>query len=132
MVNLTARSNAPRQPMFWAAHVFSLGLWIGLRAWRPPAWWAVAITVFVFSACWFVSRRTWLARTLALATWFLLGAFLIQIRSRDPEDPYLVYFTDGQSITLTAHVIRAGYVAIQKKLSFPMDCHALCARNDEK
>lgn len=96
--------------MFWAAHVFSLGLWIGLRAWRPPAWWAVAITVFVFSACWFVSRRTWLARTLALATWFLLGAFLIQIRSRDPEDPYLVYFTDGQSITLTAHVIRAGYV----------------------
>src|ERR1039458_1529088 len=91
----------PRQPMFWAALALSLGLWTGIRAWRPPSWWAVAIAVFVLATLWFLPRRAWLAKTLALATWFLFGAFLIQIRGSPPEDSRLA--------TLTAHVIREGY-----------------------
>ena len=98
-----------RQPMFWVAVVFSLGLWIGTRAWRPPSWWAIAIAVFVLAACWFASRRAWLAKTLALATWFLFGAFLIQIRGSPPEDPRITVLSDGHSVTLIAHVIREGY-----------------------
>jgi competence protein ComEC len=99
----------PRQPMFWAALTLSLGLWTGIRAWRPPSWWAVAIAVFVLATLWFLPRRPWLARTLALATWFLFGAFLIQIRGSPPEDSRLATFTDDRPLTLTAHVIREGY-----------------------
>jgi competence protein ComEC len=69
----------------------------------------MAIAVFLLAACWFISRRTWMAKTLALGTWFLFGAFLIQIRGRPAEDPHLVEFSGGQTVTLTAHVIREGY-----------------------
>jgi len=99
----------PRQPLFWAAIFFSLGLCCGLRVWRPPAWWVIAIVVFVLGACWFVPRRTWLARTLALGAWFLFGALLIQVRGRPREDPHLNDFSDGQPVTLTADVVREGY-----------------------
>jgi competence protein ComEC len=82
---------------------------MGLRAWRPPTWWMIAIAIFLLAACWFVSRRTWPARTLALGTWFLFGAFLIQIHGRPAEDPHLAGFSAGQDVSLTAHVIREGY-----------------------
>src|ERR1700733_3778335 len=65
--------------------------------------------IFLIAGWWFVSHRTWLARVLALGTWFLFGAFLIQIRGRPVEDPHLAAFSNGQSVTLTAHVIREGY-----------------------
>ena len=95
--------------MFWASIAFSAGLCIGLRAWRPPIWWIVAIAVLLLAACWFLSRRAWAARTLALATWFLFGAFLIQVRGRPPADPRLAALSDGRPVTLVAHVIREGY-----------------------
>lgn len=102
----------PRQPLFWAAAMFSLGLWTGLRAWRPPIWWAIAIFAFCFAALWFLSRRSWIAKTLALATWFLFGAFLIQIRGQPPGDSRLAEFSDGKSVTLIAHVVRGGYAHV--------------------
>ncbi|MFZ1918879.1 MAG: ComEC/Rec2 family competence protein [Terriglobales bacterium] len=100
---------SPRQPLFLAAIVLSLGLWAGVRAWRPPAWWMIAILVFAIAALWFLSRRVWLAKALALAAWFLLGALLIQIRGRPADDPELFVLSDGRVVTLTAHVIREGY-----------------------
>ena len=106
---MTPAPKPPRQPLFWAAVVLSLGLWTGIRTWRPPAWWAIAIAVFVLAALWFLPRRAWLAKTLALATWFLFGALLIQIRGRPPEDTRLATLSDGGPVTLIAHVIREGY-----------------------
>jgi competence protein ComEC len=106
---LIRESKPPRQPLFWAAIVFSLGLWMGVRAWRPPVWWMIAILAFSFAALWFLSRRAWVARRLALAVWFLFGAFLIQIRGRPPDDPTLLALSDGRPVILTAHVIREGY-----------------------
>ena len=100
---------APRQPLFLAAIIFSLGLCAGVRAWRPPAWWMIAILVFALAALWFLSRRAWLAKALALAAWFLLGALLIQVRGRPADDPKLLTLSDGRVVTLTAHVIREGY-----------------------
>lgn len=47
----------PRQPLFWVALRFSLGLWTGVRAWRPPSWWVIAILTFVFTALWFLANR---------------------------------------------------------------------------
>lgn len=103
------QGESSRQPLFWAAVVFCMGLWTGLRAWRPPIWWAVAIGVFVFAALWFVRRRSWLGKSLALATWFLFGTLLIQIRGRPPVDPRFSVLADDHPVMLTAHVIREGY-----------------------
>ncbi len=100
---------AARQPLFWAAVTLSLGLWVGVRAWRPPSWWVIAVMGFVFAASWFVSKRGWLAKALSLGAWFLLGAFLIQIRGRPPGDSRIFVLADGQPVTITAHVMREGY-----------------------
>src|ERR1700691_4238582 len=82
---MTRDREPPRQPLFWAAVTFSLGLWTGARAWRPPSWWVIAVVAFVFAALWFLRRRAWLSKALCLGAWFLLGAFLIQIRGQRPD-----------------------------------------------
>jgi competence protein ComEC len=104
----------PRQPLFWAALAFSLGLWTGVRAWRPPSWWVIAILAFVFAALWFLANRAWLAKALALGAWFLLGAFLIQFRGQPPAElqrdaSRILTFADGREVTLSGRVIREGY-----------------------
>jgi competence protein ComEC len=104
----------PRQPLFWAAVAFSIGLWTGTRAWRPPSWWVIAVMAFVFAASWFLPRRAWLAKALSLGAWLLLGAFLIQVRSQTPAEPQpngdeILTLADGRAVTLTAHIIREGY-----------------------
>ena len=112
---MTHDRNPPRQPLFWAALAFSLGLWTGVRAWRPPSWWMVALVVFGLAASKFLAKRAWLAKTLSLAMWVLLGAFLIQIRTHSRNEnsantPAILDFADGRDVTLTAHVIKEGYV----------------------
>src|ERR1019366_5551210 len=106
---MTHKRKPPRQPLFWAALAFSLGLWTGVRAWRPPSWWVIAVVAFVFAASWFLPRRAWLAKALSLGAWFLLGAFLIQIRGQRQDDPRILALADGRAVTLTARVIREGY-----------------------
>jgi competence protein ComEC len=116
---MTHEREPPRQPLFWAAVTFSLGLWTGVRAWRPPSWWVIAAVAFVFAASYFLSKRTWLAKALSLGAWFLLGAFLIQIRGQQPaelqkdallqNDARILALADGREVTLTARVMREGY-----------------------
>ena len=111
---MTHEREPPRQPLFWAAVAFSLGLWTGVRAWRPPSWWVIAVAAFVFAASWFLPKRAWLAKALSLGAWFLLGAFLIQIRGQPPaelqQDGARIFaLADGREVTLTAHVMREGY-----------------------
>jgi competence protein ComEC len=106
---MTHDRKPPRQPLFWAALAFSLGLWTGVRAWRPPSWWVIAVVAFVFAASWFLPKRAWLAKGLSLGAWFLLGAFLIQIRGQHPGDPHILNLADGRAVTLTARVMREGY-----------------------
>jgi competence protein ComEC len=109
---MTRDPQPPRQPLFWGAVVFSLGLWVGVRAWRPPSWWMVAVATFVFAACLFLPKRAWLSKALSLGAWFLLGAFLIQIRGQgsiQPDDARLRDLTDGRVVTLTGRVMREGY-----------------------
>ncbi len=111
---MTRDQKPPRQPLFWAALAFSLGLWMGVRAWRPPSWWVIAVVAFVFAASWFLARRAWLAKALSLGTWVLLGAFLIQIRGQPPhelqrDDGRILALADGPAVTLTARVMREGH-----------------------
>ena len=106
---MTHDRKPPRQPLFWAALAFSLGLWTGVRAWRPPSWWVIALVAFVFAASWFLPKRAWLAKGLSLGAWFLLGAFLIQIRGQQQDDPRILALADSRAVTLTARVMREGY-----------------------
>src|ERR1700686_3835351 len=111
---MTHDRKPPRQPLFWAALAFSLGLWMGVRAWRPPSWWVLAVVAFVFAASWFLAKRAWLAKALSLGAWILLGAFLIQVRGQRTDklqqgDARLLALADGREVTLTARVIREGY-----------------------
>ena len=108
---MTHDRKPPRQPLFWAALAFSLGLWMGVRAWRPPSWWVIAVVAFVFAASWFLSKRAWLAKALSLGAWILLGAFLIQVRGQRTDklqenDARILALADGRPVTLTARVIR--------------------------
>jgi competence protein ComEC len=111
---MTHDRKPPKQPLFWAALAFAFGLWIGLRAWRPPSWWVIAVLAFILAASWFLSKRAWLAKALSLSVWFLLGAFLIQIRGqpsseRQRDEGRILALADGSEVTLTAHIIREGY-----------------------
>jgi len=106
---MTRDRKPPRQPLFWAALIFSAGLWTGARAWRPPSWWAVALVAFVLAATFFLAKRAWLAKGLALGAWFLAGALLIQIHNSPTTDPRLSEVTDGRAVMLTGHIIREGY-----------------------
>jgi len=111
---MTHDPKPPRQPLFWAAVAFSLGLWVGVRAWRPPLWWVIAVAVFVFAASWFLRKRAWLAKALSLGAWVLLGAFLIQVRGQRPDEASqdgarLFALADGRPVVLTARVLREGY-----------------------
>src|SRR5579859_386509 len=109
---MTREEKPPRQPLLWGAVAFSVGLWVGVRAWRPPSWWMIAVVAFVGAGWWFLSKRPWLSRTLSLGVWFLLGAFLIQIRGQGggrPESTRLDDLADGRVVTLTGRVMREGY-----------------------
>src|ERR1039457_1622195 len=111
---MTHDRNPPRQPLFWAALGFSLGLWTGVRAWRPPSWWVIAVVAFVLAAAWFLPKRAWLAKALSLGAWVLLGAFLIQIRGQAPhelqqDEARILALADGRAVALTARVMREGY-----------------------
>jgi hypothetical protein len=111
---MTHDRKPPRQPLFWAALAFSFGLRIGVRAWRPPSLWVIAVVAFVFAASWFLPKRAWMAKALPLGAWFLLGAFLIQVRGQQTDnhlqnDARILALADGRDVTLTARVIREGY-----------------------
>ena len=107
----------PPQPLFWAAVAFSVGLCTGVRAWRPPSWWVIAVVGFVFAASFFLTKRAWLAKALSLGAWFLLGAFLIQVRGQPlgdlrQNDAQIFALADGREVTLTANVMREGYARV--------------------
>jgi hypothetical protein len=94
-----------RQPLFWAALAFIGGIWIGPVAWRPPAWWLVAVVVFVGAAVYFLRRRPWFARGLTLGACVLMGAFAVQAPTGDSTPLWL---GDGREVTVTAHVTAEG------------------------
>jgi len=95
--------------MLWAALSYGLGIVAGVHAWRPASWWVVAAVAFSAAGLHFIRGRNWLAVTLALGAFFLAGALHIQLRgSTDALDTSLQPFADGQSVEMTAHVIRDG------------------------
>ena len=107
---MTCEQKPPRQPLFWAA------LALSLRDLGGSAGVAASVVVGdcggrVCSRGGLVSGANepgWLRRSL-LASWLLLGAFLIQVRGQRPDDPHILALADGRVVTLTGHVMREGY-----------------------
>src|SRR3954463_4191156 len=71
---------AARQPVFWAACAYSMGIIAGLYAWRPALWWIVGIAAFVLAAGYFNRRRPGFAWALGLSAFFFAGAVHLQMR----------------------------------------------------
>ena len=94
-----------RQPLFWAALAFAVGLCIGNVLWRPPLLWALAVAVFAAAATYFLNHRPLLARAFALGAAALAGPLALQVQ-RSTSNP--VWLGDGQEVTVTAVVIEEG------------------------
>ena len=105
----TFQIKSPRQPLIWAAAAHASGIVAGVYLWRPILWWVVAVTAFVAAAQYFAHRRGWLGWTLALSTFFILGALNVQVRDSVPRlDTSIQPYADGQDLHITAHVTRDG------------------------
>lgn len=100
---------APRQPVLWAAFAYSAGLVVGVREWRPAAWWVAACILFIASAAYFARKRVRIGWIVALGAFSLAGAFQIQARLASPRlDTTIQLFADRQPIQIVAHVIKEG------------------------
>jgi competence protein ComEC len=100
-----------RQPMFWAALAYALGIVVGFYAWRPASWWIVGCAAFVAASAYFLERRSWLAGSLALGALFLAGALHIQLRGAATAfDNSIQPFTDGSEVNIVAHVTADGRI----------------------
>jgi competence protein ComEC len=103
-----------RQPMFWAALAYALGIVVGFYQWRPASWWIVACAAFVSASIYFLRRRTcsvriWFAGSLALGALSLAGALHIQLRGASTQlDTSFEPLTDGRDVEIVAHVTRDG------------------------
>jgi len=105
-----------RQPLFWAALFFSVGIVLGNYAWRPASWWVTAGIVFVASAICVVRKRTLSPKILAFAALIAVGALSIQMR-RDSESEHSLWFGDGE-VQITARVITEGEIQSEGDGSF--------------
>jgi|tagenome__1003787_1003787.scaffolds.fasta_scaffold20988443_7 competence protein ComEC len=100
---------AARQPVFWAACAYSMGIIAGLYAWRPALWWIVGIAAFVLAAGYFNRRRPGFAWALGLSAFFFAGAVHLQMRQVSRSfDTSIQSYADRQELTLTAHTIHDG------------------------
>lgn len=97
-----------RQPLFWAALLFSAGIVLGNYAWRPASWWALAGIVSVGSAICIVTKRTLSPRVLTFAALVAVGALSIQMRRSSASEQSL-WFGEGE-VQVTAHVVAEGEI----------------------
>jgi competence protein ComEC len=96
--------------MFSLALSLGLGILLANYCWRPPLWVGIAATVFTLSAAILVSKNARLAWCIAHLSLIALGwlAFVGQTETSaaDLHSAEVATFLDGQSVALTAIVIR--------------------------
>ncbi|MGA8273254.1 MAG: ComEC/Rec2 family competence protein [Candidatus Sulfotelmatobacter sp.] len=100
--------------MLWAALSYATGIVAGTYFSRPVSWLLPAALAFLALALFFLRKQKWLAATLGLATFFLVGALDIQLKDiqakTSPSGPAssLQPYAYGPEAEITAHVIREG------------------------
>jgi competence protein ComEC len=98
-----------RQPMLWAALAYAAGIIAGAHFAHPATWLIAAATLFSAAAFYFLTRKKWLAITLALAAFLTAGALHVQLAGQSSiPDRSLNQFAYGPEVQLTAHVTREG------------------------
>jgi competence protein ComEC len=99
-----------RQPMFWAAFAYSLGIIAGAYLHYDSFPWLMGTAAASLSIvlC-FAARRARLAKPLVFTVFLVAGALHIQLRGVSlVRDRSLDEFADGQPVDLTAHVTQEG------------------------
>ncbi len=97
--------------MLWAALAYASGIVAGVYCWRPTLWWILAGASFATAAIYFSRRRSCLGWSLALGSFFLAGAFHIQLRAASPRlDTTIQTYADRRELQITAHVTHDGRV----------------------
>ena len=99
-----------RQPLFWAAAGFALGILVGLHAWRPPFWWVTATLCFAAAALILLHTRPRASAFTAAMALFFLGALDVQVPQRSTADTQILNFADGGELDLTGHVTSDGSI----------------------
>ncbi|HWF91540.1 MAG TPA: ComEC/Rec2 family competence protein [Terriglobales bacterium] len=99
---------AERQPMFWAALVFALGIMGGTYVAHPPNWWLAVAVILAFASLCFRERWTDIARGLCLIAMFSVGAFVMEVRPPLNPGTEILPYSNHQSVTIIAHVVREG------------------------
>jgi competence protein ComEC len=93
--------------MLWAAAAYSLGIVVGVHAWRPPLWWACGGVAFAAAALYFARRRSCLSWMIALGIFFLFAALDVQLQGVAPRlDTSIQPYADGQELRIVGHVTR--------------------------
>jgi competence protein ComEC len=105
-----------RQPIFWAALFFSVGIVAGKYLWRPPSWWVFAAIVFLASAICLPKKRTVSPTILVFAALVAAGALSIQLRRISASEQPL-WLGNGE-VLVTAHVISEGDIQSEGEGSF--------------
>jgi competence protein ComEC len=100
---------AARQPVFWAAVAYSLGIITGAYSHSSALLWIAPAVVCSVAALCFIRKWTWLAKALAFEALFFVGVLHIGLCGFPPiRDRSLDKFADMQHVILTAHVTRCG------------------------
>ena len=98
-----------RQPMLWAALAYAAGIIAGIHFAHPASWLIAAGSLFLAASLYFLTKRKWLAITLALGAFLAVGALHIQLEGLSSiPDRSLDQFAYGPEVQLTAHVTREG------------------------
>jgi competence protein ComEC len=99
-----------------AALAFAAGILLASRAWRPPAWWAVAFCVFATAAIVFCKKCPRTAMAAAFSAVAALGCLALDARnaqfSRSLGDQQIAPYLDGSDVSINAHVVRDGVVRV--------------------
>ena len=113
------RMHFPREPMLWAAVAYASGVVAGVYLWRPAPWWVAAALAFAGAAAYFAGHRSRVGWTLALSSFFLLGAFALQIREAATRlDTGIAPYVTGEILEVTGHVVRDGRVQAAGRAEF--------------
>ena len=97
--------------MLWAAMAYALGIVAGVYAWRPALWWVVGGAVLIASAAYLASRRAVFGWTIALGTFFFIGALHIQVRNSAPRlDTSIQPYANRQELVIVGHVLKDGRI----------------------
>jgi competence protein ComEC len=99
-----------RQPMLWAAVVFSPGIIAGKYAWRPALWWLIAAFVFLASAVYLRHRRIRSGLILVYAVLFFTGALYFQARQRPTLDTSVLALANGEPVRIAGYVAQEGRI----------------------